>query len=160
MDYYIQFSEVIDNVTSEELEWFNKEVHPPYREENWDDEKIQTWMQERRIVDLDDIEYYPSFDFKVTTKWDVPTNIWIFSDDSCSGNVDHVAELMQRFLRKFRPDDCFYLGWCCYCSRPAVGEAGGGAIFVTADGIKSVSSFGMIDEWRRDHEKKYTKNKK
>ena len=64
------------------------------------------------------------------------------------GNADNVAWLVQKFLKKFRPDQCWSLTYATTCSKPRVGEFGGGAVFVTADEIKWQNAYDFIEEQR------------
>ena len=58
-------------------------------------------------------------------------HLWVYAEES--GSPDNVAWLVQKFLKKFRPDQCWSLTYSTTCSKPRVGEFGGGAVFVTAD---------------------------
>ena len=60
-------------------------------------------------------------------------HLWVYAEES--GNPDNVAWLVQKFLKKFRPDQCWSLTYATTCSKPRAGEFGGGAVFVTADAI-------------------------
>ena len=46
-----------------------------------------------------------------------------------------MIHLVQKFLKRFRPDQWWSLTYAATCSKPRVGEFGGGAVFVTADEI-------------------------
>ena len=78
------------------------------------------------------------------------------------GNADNVAWLVQKFLKKFRPDQCWSLTYAATCSKPRVGEFGGGAMFVTANKIKWQNAYDFIEEQRTAFKakKKMTKRKK
>ena len=58
-------------------------------------------------------------------------HLWFYAEES--GSPDNVAWLVQKFLKRFRPDQCWSLTYAATCSKPRVGEFGGGAVFVTAD---------------------------
>ncbi len=64
------------------------------------------------------------------------------------GDVSNVAWLVQKFLKKFRPDQCWSLTYSATCSKPRVGEFGGGAVFVTADTIRWQNAYDFIEEQR------------
>ena len=59
-----------------------------------------------------------------------------------------MAHLVQKFLKKFRPDQCWSLTYATTCSKPRLGEFGGGAVFVTADSICWNSSYDFVEEQR------------
>ena len=63
-----------------------------------------------------------------------------------------MAHLVQKFLKKFRPADCWPLTYSETCSKPRVGEFGGGALFVTATDVKWQSAFSFIEQERRAFE--------
>ncbi|MGA2258340.1 MAG: hypothetical protein ABSG53_27055, partial [Thermoguttaceae bacterium] len=44
--------------------------------------------------------------------------------------------LVHKFLKRFRPDQCWSLTYANTCSKFRVGEFSGGAVFVTANEIK------------------------
>ena len=55
---------------------------------------------------------------------------------------------VQKFLKKFRPDQCWSLTYSTTCSKPRVGEFGGGAVFVTANKIKWQNAYDFIEQQR------------
>jgi len=75
--------------------------------------------------------------------------VWFYADEC--GNVEAVGELVQEFLKKFRPNDCFSLTYATYCSKLRLGEFGGGAIFVTADEVKWENAY----TWVQSQEKEF-----
>jgi hypothetical protein len=66
-------------------------------------------------------------------------HLWIYAEEG--GDVERVAHLVQKFLKKFRPEECWSLSYATTCSKPRVGEFGGGAVFVTAADIKWQSAY-------------------
>ena len=64
---------------------------------------------------------------------------YYYCGDYCSPETS-VDYLMQKFLAKWRPDDYLTINWACTCSKPRVGEFGGGATFVTATEIEYINS--------------------
>ena len=61
-------------------------------------------------------------------------HLWFFAEES--GTPDNVAWLVRKFLKQFRPGECWSLTYAATCSKPRAGEFGGGAVFVTAEKIK------------------------
>jgi hypothetical protein len=61
---------------------------------------------------------------------------------------------VQKFLKKFRPGQCWSLAYSTTCSKPRVSEFGGGAVFVTADTIQSNSTNDFIEDRRVTFEAK------
>jgi hypothetical protein len=58
-------------------------------------------------------------------------HVW-FRDNGEYGNVDHIADLVQMYLKKFSPQGYFTMSWADTCSKHRLGEFGGGFAVVTA----------------------------
>lgn len=127
---YLEFSETIDNLTPEEMDWWENDARDVggYKEEE------------------DDF----CWDFELDRD---QKSVWFHADEY--GDVEAVATVVQAFLGKFRINDCFSLTWACWCSKPRVGEFGGGAMFVTAHEVKFHNSYQWVlekqNEWDEDH---------
>ena len=65
------------------------------------------------------------------------------------GTPENAAQFVQRFLKRFRADQCWGLTFARACSKPRVGAFGGGAVFVTADEIKWKDTYDFIEEERK-----------
>lgn len=170
-DNWLQFSEVIPNLTAEQEEWLK---HPlegiavvdgkEYPYELGDDEvkvgrkKLAAKKAEfagcrayRDMTEYDfdmhshQIGFEYEFDDDHDTGWG--HYIWLHADEGAE--LDLVAHLVQKFLRKFRPKDCWSLTYATTCSKPRVGEFGGGAVFVTAAEIKWQNSYEFVENCRR-----------
>ena len=142
-DNYLQFSASLNSLTPEEADWLKEQlaedplVHCP-----------------RFLLDLtdreaDDTDYGFQYDFR----GDSPDrHIWIYADEC--GDVERVAHLVKKFLRQFRPDQCWSLTYATTCSKLCLGEFGGGAVFVTADDIRWNDSYDFIEEQRKAFERR------
>ena len=64
-------------------------------------------------------------------------------------DLERVAHFVQQFLKSFRPGDCWSLTYATTCSKPRVGEFGGGAVFVTAAEIKWDNAHDFVDRSKR-----------
>jgi hypothetical protein len=71
-------------------------------------------------------------------------HLWFCSDGF--GDPDYVADLVQRFLERFRPHDCWSMSFALTSTERAVDQFGGGAIFVTAREIRWCNSRDFINE--------------
>ena len=80
-------------------------------------------------------------------------HLWIYSQDRAC--LDRVAHFVQKFLRTFRPGDCWSLTYSVTCSKPRVGEFGGGALFVTASDVKWLGAWCLAE----DEEKEFDRRK-
>jgi hypothetical protein len=173
-DYYLQFSEVIANLTEQEEAWLEEQLQPirvfgdrEYPEDAVPAELTSTeeeWSGVRFL--RDDPDHDP--------KWDVlgfeyyfhedndpggwGRHLWLYAEES--GNADNVAWLVRKFLKRFRPDQCWWLTYATTCSKPRVGEFGGGAVFVTARGISYESAYGFVERKQKAFAKRATKDRK
>lgn len=69
--------------------------------------------------------------------------LWLHSD---CGGIDAVCAFIQHLLRKFDPQRCVTFEWSHDCSKPRVDAFGGGAAIVTAQEIKTLSTWGWLQE--------------
>jgi hypothetical protein len=78
-------------------------------------------------------------------------DLWSVAEET--GDPECAATLIQAFFAKFRPKDTHTLEWANTCSRPQVGEFGGGACLITADWIH-------FPDWRADFDNMVDKYQK
>jgi hypothetical protein len=86
---------------------------------------------------------------------DQDRSLWLQSSDW--GNVYQIAHLMQKFLKAFRPRESWALTYATTCSKPRLGEFGGGAMFVTADRIRWHNAHESIERWQKAHQRRLAK---
>ena len=139
---YLEFSELIDDLTEEEAEWVRNipdridfEDNEKYKnEEEW--QKAFSEALKQHGIDGDEliaeglIYSFPQFAWETNNErktW------WVSTHNEEYGDPFHVAIAVQGFIRKFRPDYVFKLTWCEYCSKPRIGEFGGGWCVVNKD---------------------------
>lgn len=53
--------------------------------------------------------------------------IWLHADES--GDIERVAELVCEFQKRFAAEQPWTLEYAVWCSKPRIGEFGGGAVF-------------------------------
>lgn len=70
--------------------------------------------------------------------------LWIHSDGS--GTPEDVVPLLQAFLARFAPEGAMGFTWADSCSRPLLGEFGGGAVFVTATTAEWMTSWQWLSD--------------
>jgi hypothetical protein len=63
--------------------------------------------------------------------------LWLHSS---SGGIDAVCAFIQHLLRKFQPGGCVSFEWSHDCTKPRTDAFGGGAAFITARQIKTMST--------------------
>ena len=92
----------------------------------------------------------PGFEYDFADGDDRPDSwgrhLWIHGGGN--GYVDGAACLVRKFLKRFRPDQCWSLTYATTCSKPRVGEFGGGAVFVTAEEIHWQNAYGFVEQHR------------
>lgn len=117
-NHYLQFSEVIPNLTKPEAKW--AEARLKEMTDKWDEDPDEGW--------------YFKWEIHEEHKGDEEkngTHIWFFAEES--GEPEHVVAFAKEFLRKFRPDSYFSISWASFCDKLRPGEFDGGACFVTAE---------------------------
>lgn len=111
---YLQFSEIIPNITPEEAAWAKARLHE---------------MTDKFHEDPDEGWYFEWAVHEAHDPTDGP-HIWVYSEEG--SEPEHVAQFFKEFLKKFRPNECLSLTWASFCDKLRVGEFGGGGFFVTA----------------------------
>ncbi len=159
-DNYLQFSEVIANLTEPEEAWLKEQLQPirvfggnEYAEDAAPAEQADAEWDGIRFL-RDKTDYDPKwdalgFEFDFCDDQDRGgwgRHLWLYAEEW--GDGGNVAWLVQKFLKKFRPDQCWSLSYAATCSKPRVGEFGGGAVFVTADTIAWQDSGDFIEGQR------------
>lgn len=76
----------------------------------------------------------------VTYRWE-GDSFWIASDES--GDVDQLAELLQKFLQTHRPHGALGFCWANTCSKMRTDSWTGGAVFITASDLE----FHGVETW-------------
>jgi hypothetical protein len=153
-DNFLQFSETLDALTPEEADWLRHQLEPitvingtEYPE---DDDAVRSRDTDpsyqgmrflRDYEDREDGDNDPGFETEFQD-----TDVWFSAE--AHGNADRLAHLIQKFLKKFRPDQCWSLTYATTCSKLRVGEFGGGAVFVTADKIRWRNAYDFVEQQR------------
>lgn len=140
-DNYSEFSEAISDLTDEEIGWL-KEILQPIG-------KIESLPAAVEVVallneDENSKDIWPRFNTVVDEEG---RTLWLYSEDYF---IDyHIIALIQPFLKRFRPNFLFTMSWADYCSKPRIGEFGGGAIIITAKTVKTTSTWEWIEKEKR-----------
>jgi len=141
-NYYEEFSETIEALTPEEEAWIRKELEVDV--DCMNEEEYERWAKERGVEE----DYqWSSFDWEIKDgNQRLPGRyLWLHSSDG--GVHDCLAIFVQRFLKKFRPEESFILTWGATVSRPISGnQFGGGAFLATAEGVKWFTVWDWVAE--------------
>jgi len=166
-DNYLQFSEAIDDLTAGEETWLKEQLETiivfgdkVYLES--EPVKDRLAVEEPAFVgsrflrdnpDFDSSFDVLGFDFAFEEQENV-RSLWLYAESY--GDPNHVAWLIQKFLKQFRPDRSWSLTYASTCSKPRVGEFGGGAVFVTAAEIKCHAADDFVQQQRSAFEQSRT----
>lgn len=117
-DNYVQFSQLLCDLKPVERAWLERMLSVP----------SQATLAAAGIHhDPQEEDPWPP------CQWELQGDaLWIYSQQS--GDPHQVAQLICAFLKRYRKRACWQLSWSETCSRPRVGEFGGGGVFVTAQG--------------------------
>lgn len=138
MTTFLQFSQIIPNLTDDEVRW------------------LMTYVEHRHrgldmagaTHDFDDDHKFPNFGFQIMLG-NQTQYAWFYSDKDA--DIAQVAEMAQEFLKANRPSGCFSLTWADYPDTLRPGQFDGGAIFVTSEDIRTFHA----GEWAREQEREF-----
>lgn len=156
---YLQFSESIDNLDAGDVEWMREHLgfFAKYQlqceEEDLDTEghpEFAEFKQRCEMYGLDWDAEDLDFQWEIEEQTGGLYSLWVYAEES--GNVDQVATFVQQFFKERRHggDECFHLSFSMSCSKPRIGEFGGGAAFVTAKKIDWMNTYDWIDKKRKE----------
>jgi hypothetical protein len=146
-NYNTHFSEVIPHLTEEERAWLERALQDPGE---LGDQEYEAWREEfGDLFEEPECGHGFGHEFDDDTEWG--NYLWLYSDDS--GSVENVLALVQAFLERFRPGQTWSITWAQTCSKPLVGEFGGGWAVVTAERVESGSAWSMAEECKRTLER-------
>lgn len=162
-DSYLTFSEVLPHLTDEEEEWLHQQLQFIYvfdgaeltEDQLASDADLQKadWIGCRAWRDMPDCEedYEVGFQYAFHDDHGPPhgrgRHLWVYDEEQ--GDPWRVAHLVQKFLQKFRPNDCWSITYALTCSKPRAREFGGGGIFVTAAEISTQDGHDFVDQKTR-----------
>ena len=167
-DQYLQFSEALGNLSDEEHDWLQAQLEPVYvfSDQEYAEHEVpehlstadSSWCGYRAFRDLPDeeIDDEPGFQYDFCENRDLGRYLWLYAEEG--GDPDRVAHLVQKFLRQFRPRECWSLTYAGTCSKPRLGEFSGGARFVTADRIQALDAYDFVDQCRAEFAAHTTSN--
>jgi len=128
-DNYMMFSLGVQLNSPEEAEW------------------VETVLDEDKSTDLlskiTEVEEFECLGFE----WQIDgqLELWIHDGDG-QGNTTHVANFLGEYLRKFEHKLPIAFEFCWSCSKPRIGEFGGGACVVSATEEKWFNSAQFIQD--------------
>lgn len=151
------FSEVIPSLSDQEHDWLKQQLEYVYvvGDREYTDRDVPLDLPDGAVAwegcrifrpheegDDESAEFEFVFEEEADGSWG--RHLWLYAEES--GDPGQVAHLVQQFLKKFRPDQCWSLTYATTCSKPRVGEFGGGGLFVTADSIEAFDANDWVQE--------------
>jgi hypothetical protein len=138
-DYFTLFSAEIPALAPNEREWATQLL-----DADCPDPVLAAAGIAPETVDRQD---WPGFEWQFI---EPASDLWIVSHGAA--NLEHVAAFVRAFLGRFRPAQCWKMSWAETCSKPRVGDFGGGAVFVTSAGFTFLNSGEWLERQRREFE--------
>lgn len=168
-DNYFLFSEVLANLTGHEEAWLKEQLEPicVFGEGEYPEDAIPAELADKDVdwsgirflrdkADHDSDWDALGFEYAFHEDHDASGwghHLWLYAEEW--GDASNVAWLVQKFLTTFRPDQCWALTYSTTCSKPRVGEFGGGAVFVTADAVRWQDAEDFIEQQRTAFETRH-----
>jgi hypothetical protein len=129
-DNHTQFSESLDIPSFEAAQWIRKvlELDPEVEED------LTALKSALSLTDIEQAELdpWPQFEWEIENE---NQSLWLHCDYHC--DFDHIIWFMQSLLKKFMPTKIFTLTNAETCSKPRIGEFGGGWLVVSASEVKN-----------------------
>lgn len=123
-NYYTQFSAALKLESKAEKSWCEKELKKlRKKEDKMDPETAESSFQSEMPDD---------------------NHLWFHEDES--GDPEHVGKFVQRFLKKFHPNNFWCMEYANICDKARLDGFSGGALFVTADEIKYMNASQWLEE--------------
>ena len=162
---YLEFSAELGPLTPEEEAWLQvqlslvwvygeKTYNAQSLPESYADMATPDWHGYWLFHGKPDVEYPDElgFQFEIISDDDPEPDgnprLWVYAEEW--GSVEQVGELIQAFLKRFRPKDSWGMTYAVTCSKPRPDHFSGGYLFVTADGYRIVDAAGQLEE-EREH---------
>lgn len=134
---YTQFSEEIEDITSEEAKWIDEVLRFDYSESEEDGPAIARLARllgrkKKELGDVD-LDCWPGFEW--STKGAEKGTLWLYCEEGFQeGNL---VIFIQSFIRKFRPDYVFKMSAACFCDKMRLGEFGGIWLAISKDQVEA-----------------------
>ncbi len=128
-NYYTHTSLMLQELSSEEKKWFEKVL--AFSPENVDEpfEEVLTLL-ELKELNSSMLDLFPDVEYS----W-LPTGDLVLHHGE-SIDLEHLADILQGFLRKFRPKQAISVTYAETCDRPRPDSFTGGLIFITAEHVE------------------------
>lgn len=119
-DYFVQFSEQLDELTDQEIFWFK--------------ENLKTPKMVIAAASTFDLESWPGFNWRLDEE---ERTLWFYTETGDSFYEDFLIQAFQEFLCKFRPNDIIKISMAHTCSKPRLGAFGGAWLHISINEVIS-----------------------
>jgi hypothetical protein len=127
---YTFFSEVLQLRDDDDIAWVKLFMALDYE----DCVNKELWRKQRGVEEGEDEANWPSFSWKIATHQLGEPLLWMYSEEFFT--PDHVIAFVQTYLQQRNPRGVFTMTYACTCSKPVVGEFGGGWFAISANEYK------------------------
>ena len=139
---YCQFSAMIENLSPEACEWVKTVLTLDF-EDDYDEIKAMLSLEGGGV----DLENWPDFCFRIEDNGvgaDVQHDLWLYSEECF--DAEHLSVFVRELICRFMPDYIFAMTSAETCSKPRVGEFGGGWMVITKDTVQGGNTWDAARE--------------
>lgn len=138
---YLQFSEQIEDLSDEALEWCKKvlEMDAGYPEGMEALEK-ELSLKEDHGIEMEGC--WPCFGWKIEEK-----GLWLYSEEMA--DLDQLEVFVRELICRFMPDYIFTLTTAEYCSKLRLQEFGGSWMVISKEGVEGGNTWYGAEETAR-----------
>jgi len=102
----------------------------------------------QEVLDLASIMELDEFGLGFSAEPDGEKGIWFCGEESV--NVEQLAEFIFYIVKKFKTRPASFM-WADYCSKPRLDEQGGGAVFITQEEVKWMSTYSWVVQMENEY---------
>jgi hypothetical protein len=147
-DNYSQFSHQLNDLTDEEMAWFEKVLTACPDEHVLEEGEDEDWWRE--FFDLlgteeicgDALDSWPGFEYSLDKE---KKALWFYASEGYTEEA--LVEVFQAFLKRFRPAERIGISIAITCSKMRLDEFGGAWLVIAADSVMSGNTW---DDIRRE----------
>ena len=138
---YALFSEKIDHLTDEEMDWLDKVLNADPEDEGELPKLLALLGTTEEEAESDALDNWPGFEFSINRQ---ERSLWFYAEEGY--DEEPLVTIFLAFLRRFRPTGHVAISVAYYCDKMRVGEFGGGWIVISANSVQSGSTWDSIND--------------
>lgn len=152
---YLQFAGILTKLTDDEEKWLRHALRfaedELYIDDDYEEALVQKLCQAEPWRDPDSFECAPDMDFAFGEDAEDGKYLRLFAEEN--GNPWAVGELVQAFIKQFRPGTFWAMTWSTTCDKMRTGHFSGGGVVVTEAEIRLCDA----TDWIRRAQKTFTR---